>query len=74
MDRKVFVLCTASGYLKDLDAYTDDPVEACFFVSYERAWKALLTARDRLNQRCWVSEALIPFPLPKPIGGFTGGC
>ena len=66
MDKLRHVIESDKGYLKDLEHYSSDPLEAVTFVTSTAATRKLADLQVFLKEDCWVGAVYIPFPHPYP--------
>ena len=67
MNRVVYTIESAKGFLKDIEMYTQDILEAVTFTDFETACSRLTPVSGLLNEECWVDVKYVPFPRPKPM-------
>jgi hypothetical protein len=67
MDRLIHVIESKKGYLKDIEEYTDDILDAVTFIDYNIAIRQLIAVSGLLTEECWVGCTYIPFPRPTPF-------
>jgi hypothetical protein len=67
MKTTIFILESNKGFLKDIEEYTSDILEAVSFTNFEFACQKLIQVHHLLKNECWVSTQQIPFPRPKPF-------
>lgn len=67
MNRVVYTIESSDGYLKDIEVYTNDILEAVTFTDFEHACSRLTIVSGLLSKECWVDAKYIPFPRPKPM-------
>jgi hypothetical protein len=66
MKRLTYTIESTKGFLRDVEDYTDDLLEAVTFTNFDVAAFRLNTVRDRLRDECWVSVIYMDFPRLKP--------
>lgn len=64
MQRLVYVIESAKGYLCDIEKYTPNLLEAVTFVDHDAAVKKLAALGKILAMECKVNMHCIPFPHP----------
>jgi len=64
MKRTVFAIESNKGYLREVEEYTIDVLEAAVFFGYEFAVSKLTEIRPSLKEECWLTTVQLPFPHP----------
>lgn len=64
MTKTVYLLACDKGYLKDIEVYTHDVLDAVTFSSFETATERLAKIGKLLSNECYVTTGSIPFPRP----------
>jgi len=67
MKTTIFTIESNQGFLRDLEEYTSDVLDAVSFTNFEFAVRKLSQVQHLLENECWVSAQQIPFPRPKPF-------
>ncbi len=66
MDRKVWVIQSEKGFLKDIDVFTKDPEDAVTFSCLQSAFDKFIVISGALTSECWISSAPLSFPRRDP--------
>jgi len=66
MKRLTYVLESTKGFLRDVEDYTDDLLEAVTFTTFDVAAIRLNSVKDKLRHECWVSVIYLDFPRLRP--------
>lgn len=67
MKRLSYAIESTQGFLKDIEDYTNDVLEAVTFTNFEFACERLAVVNNLLSTECWISAVYIPFPRPVPV-------
>lgn len=67
MKTTIFTIESKHGFLKDLEEYTLDVLEAVSFTNFEFAAQKLAQVQHLLLNECWISTQQISFPRSKPF-------
>lgn len=67
MKRLLYTIESAHGFLKDIETYTNDVLEAVTFTTFEFACERLAVVNNLLSTECWISAVYIPFPRPRAV-------
>lgn len=71
MKRLVYTIESSKGFLKDIELYTDDVLDAVTFTTFDTAVMRLNGVKEKLQTDCWVGLEYIEFPRAKPFSFFT---
>lgn len=66
MKKTIYTIASEKGFLKDIEEYTMDILEAVTFTNVDYACERLLSIKHALKNKCWVTTQEITFPRPKP--------
>jgi len=66
MKRLTYAIESTKGFLRDIEDYTDDLLEAVTFTNFDIAVIRLSAVKSRLQYECWVSVIYLDFPRLKP--------
>jgi len=67
MTRTVYLFASNKGFLKDIEEYTHDPLEAITFTNFEIASQRFALVAKLVSNECWITKESIPFPRPYPV-------
>jgi|TARA_R110002126_G_scaffold180791_5_gene329612 hypothetical protein len=66
MDRKVWVIESEQGFLKDVNVYTDEIESAVVFSTLQSAVNKFMTISGVMSSECWINSATMAFPRTTP--------
>lgn len=66
MKRLTYAIESTQGFLRDIEDYTDDLLEAVTFTNFDIAVIRLSAVKNRLQCECWVSVIYLDFPRLRP--------
>ena len=66
MNRKVWVIESEQGFLKDVNVYTSEIESAVVFSTLQSAVDKFITISGVLSSECWVNSATMAFPRTTP--------
>lgn len=66
MERKVWVIQSEQGFLKDINVFTKNPEDAVVFSCLQSAFDKFIAISGALNSECWINSAPLPFPRQQP--------
>lgn len=62
MKKRIYVIESEKGFLRDVEEYTDNVYKAVTFVDYDNAVKCLRSVKTLLSAECNVTTSNIDFP------------